>query len=259
MHTKATKAKIQKKRWDACLFENTKEIIRNNERLVEDERSADWLYLLPLTRMWRCLVVGSGWGSVPAALSQRSKHVHVVEENLEKSSLLKYRQRQKPITNLDCCTVSNLKSLPFENESFDLIVLSSSFSKTTFSLKEVLDRFNPLLKKGGTLVFSLNNRFSFRRLFSKEPHDKTAVIDSLAGVHEILVKSRFSNIRPYAPLPHINEIPLFTIPLSEREPFDFFLRHTFSLFDAVSPEVKKQYSLEYFVPGYMIIAEKEDR
>lgn len=263
--------------WRPALFAYSRGRLLSGRRLDEDQRSADWRYLLPLRSRERALVIGCGWGTIPDSLAGLFGRVFMADSVWEHVSFSAVRARQE---NLDCFPLflDRLEDLPFPDRSFDLVTVHRMEPAlwTSAPFSENLRKLSALLKDGGVLYLNAGNRRAFQHVLKisrKEP----VPARTFKGYHRLLRAAGFSRTAFYAPLPSHQGIPLFYIPLSDSGVMEFFLRKVFPLFEMVSPEVKKSYGLEYraakvcvrlgvllrlaflarhFVPGYSIIAVK---
>lgn len=238
---------------EAALYELARKRIAEEKTLLEDPRVADWIYLTPLARNAKALVIGCGLGTLPLSLARVCKEVTVVDPDSRRIGFLNLRMKEKGIRNVETICGTPDESL---EESFDLVSL------TDWSL---VGKMPPLLKEGGVLGLSVGNR-----LWGRGDH-------TLSGYRRRLRKIGFSDLLIHAPLPYHDGIPLFYLPLGRRGAMNFFFEKIFPLAEMVSPETKKQYAIPYqlarigvriakafhllplagnFVPGFLVLAKK---
>ncbi len=265
--------------WSVALYEYVKKRVEKGDTVTEDQRIADWRYLLPLHRDSYALVLGSGWGTVPIALAETCGRVYAIDSTWEKIAFVNARRKQQGIDNLYPVYMKGVSSLPFPEKFFDLITMVDFQRHATRSVRfrEIVRYLYCLLKEGGRIYFSVDNRLAFQHLFRLVKANATLPIHTIYGYRHILQEEGFSEIRFYAPLPHYDGIPLFYLPLESSEALNYFFQNIFPLFEMVSPEVKKQYGFQYklakigvrltlifrltnlakfLVPGFSIIATK---
>ena len=265
--------------WSQALFEHTKREAAEGWPSPEDERAADWRYLVRWAPDGVALVLGCGRGVVPVALSECFGTVYAVDGVWERAAFLSIRALQQGIKNLQPVMVERGKGLPFSGECFDFVAVGAAGAELTQELgaEELVWVVHRLLRAGGTAQFSLGNRWGFDHLLGRGGGGSGPRRESLASYLRILGRVGFSDVRVYAPLPRHRGVPMFYVPLDGSTPMRFFLRNLSVLFDAVSPEVKRRHAVEYgvaklgvrltllargeriaklFLPGFCIFAEK---
>ncbi len=261
--------------WNTALYNYTKVQVGKNGTVVEDQRTADWRYLLPLSSESVALVLGCGLGTVPVALSETCRKVYAVDSCWDKVAFLNIRKKQHKIDNLYPTYAHDTLSLPFSAGCFDLVSVRDMAQPLPFY--KTVRRAHGLLKEGAIAHFSLGNRLAFQRLLCRGESGASPPLHTIFGYRRILKTEGFSDIQFYAVLPHHNGIPLFYIPLESSQAMEFFLRNIFPLFEMVTPESKQAFALEYmvakiavrlglffnltslakiFVPGFCVIARK---
>jgi SAM-dependent methyltransferase/uncharacterized protein YbaR (Trm112 family) len=267
--------------WATALYEYAKARIGRGGTTTEDQRTADWIYLMPLTRETKVVVLGCGLGTVPIVLAKACGKVYAADSSWEKIAYLNVRKRQQGIENLFPVFVRGVSGLPFPGKCFDLVsVRQFQWGMKPTGFENVAQYVHRLLKDGGTAHFSLGNRLAYQRLLRREKKDPSFPLHTIFSYRRMLRAAGFSEIQFYSPLPHHNGIPLFYLPLENKPALDFFFRNIFPLFEMVTPEVKLRYGLEYavakvgvriclflkltrfakvFSPGFCIIAEKAGR
>jgi len=266
--------------WQAALYSYNKQHLEEVGIIDEDQRCADWKYLLPLNNKSDLLLLGCGWGAVPVALSEVCGSVYAIDSTWDKIRFLDIRREQQGIENLFPIYGRCDSDIPFPDESFDIVAVNEleGKEKDPQPFRKAVQNFHRLLKEKGVLYLSLYNRFSFQRLLRRGEKPASSVYHSIFGYKRILKEEGFSKIRFYAPLPRQDGIPLFFVPLNSDQSLNFFFHNIFPLFEAVSPEVKKAYGFQYtiakvavhltplflltfltkiLVPGYGIIAENK--
>src|SRR3972149_2624597 len=237
--------------WDEAMFEFMRTRVSAGGGGVEDGRVADWRFLLPRTGRDAALVLGCGLGTVPAALCDMFATVHVVDTSAERVRLLELRASEHGIANLVPTRVARGGALPFAAEGFDLVVARSSDwefraagADGRGAFRAVAQDVHRVLKEGGGAYLGVPNRLSYERLLRPwTPRDGFAC--SQRGYRRILAQAGFAEIRFYAPLPGHEGIPLFYVPVDDGALLEYFFECVFPLFDAVSPEVKRLYAVEY--------------
>lgn len=274
--------------WNAAMYEHARLRVATGVGLLEDDRVADWRFLLPvLPERGAALVLGCGLGTVPVALSDVCANVHAVDVVLERARLLGLRAAQHGIMNLFPVHIEPGAPLPFESGRFDLVVACSSdwnigrmpLARGHETFEEAVRDMGRLLAPGGTAYVTAGNRLGYQRLL--RPWRRGAeTARSLGACRRALAAAGFVRLEVYAPLPSHRGIPLAYVPLEEPAVFASFLPSLLALFETVSAEVKRQYALEYrlaragvslavalglarlalrFVPGFAVVATRDGR
>lgn len=269
----------KKKGWQSALYDHNKVRVANGKYPLDDQRRGDWRFYLPFQDSDKVLMIGLGFGSVGAALSYQCSQVYAVDDNWAKLFFNNIRKKQQNINNFYLAYVRDFNKLPFTESHFDFI----SAAKQNFTYGRSVKFSNlakevyKLLKEKGHVRFNVPNKFSLQSFLNKKYFLFKKDIYTLKGYKKLLEKIGFKNIKFYAPLPRYNGIPLFYLDLYDKRILQYFFEDIFSLFEMVSPEVKKQFGLEYsiakfgvklikqlhmhslvkyFVSGYEIIASK---
>ncbi len=265
--------------WGVAFYYYTKAQIEQGKTVLEDERMADWRYLLPAQTGNTVLTLGAGWGTIPVALAENATAVHVVDRSPETIAFLRIRQRQQNLHQLHLIHADSWSHLNFERDAFDLIAVREFDWNGGHPMPfgEMLRRLYPLLKPGGTIQVTVGNRLAFQQLLGLERKHRSSPLHTLPGYRRILRTAQFTDIQVYAPLPHHQGIPMFYVPLDDTRAMQFFFSHLFPLFERVSAEARQAYRLQYaiartmvrfslmtrltrlapyFVPGFCIFARK---
>lgn len=233
--------------WQDDYFSHSVERVRNNQPLPEDARSADWSYLLPISseRPLKALVIGGGWGTIPIRLTQWYQKVLVVDSESEELSFLQKRKEQGIKGDIEIIDSSNIDSLPIGDQSLDLVCFNHLSKSKKVEIKEALQVANRLLKNDGTIVLNVGNRWSLQSLLRNDQGDEFLIPRSLPYYQRTMARCGFRDVSVYGPIPHHRGIPLFYLPLQNRQGVQHFFKTIFPLLEMVSPESKKAYSLEY--------------
>lgn len=137
-----------------------------------EENRADWRFLVPMSRETTVLDVGAGMGRISIPLARVAKEVVAVDPSFLRMKFLKLRAEKENLQNLRVC-VGDIFDLPFERESFDLIVMNG-----VLEWLGVTDRYRGpeeaqvaglkvcrgLLKPGGYLYIGIENRIALAYL-----------------------------------------------------------------------------------------------
>ena len=262
--------------WDEALYDYCKSLIQKNQTqknqtLPQDVRSTDWLNCIPLNKQQKALIVGGDLGSLSLEMADQCSEVHVIDNCNQTLEFLQVRKEQQEIPNLYLHQASENGDLPFEANSFDII--SINMDANQFKLKALIS----FLSKGGMIHILSGNRHSLNRLLRPGRYSELRGLKGMKGYRKVLKHCGLNSIEFYAPLPDHIGTPLFYLPLGSNYIIRYFLKNIFPLFEMVSPEVKRQYAvpyylarigvrlslllrvsflMKYFVPSYMILAKK---
>lgn len=129
------------------------------------------------------LELGCSFGNMSRALAARSRSLVAVDTPRQVIEWLNLVKEKERINNLSAIRIDNLdfSSLPFKDESFDVVVLgmtlqwigtSESGESPDVLQRRVLADINRVLKKGGCLCFFDKNRYSYN-YFLDEPDPST--------------------------------------------------------------------------------------
>jgi SAM-dependent methyltransferase len=266
---------------DKCnelIFKINQNHVARGEPIIEDQRMADWCYLLPHKRKNNALILGSGMGIIAIVLSQFYENVYVIDPVWEKLAFLEQRKQSVGRSNIVCIQGDSISDLPFPRYYFDLINISDfMWSFSSDPLAENIMHVNELLRPDGVAFFGLKNRYSLLNIFDRQNSTGIISAQSMGRYKKTLGKCGFSVNTFYAPLPFYDGIPLFLLPLEGGNVIDYYFKSIFPLLEMVSPETKKDYAIQYsiikvavrfalifkltwlaryFVPGFSIIAQK---
>ena len=148
---------------------------------------ADSQFLWPTNSDSRILDAGSMWGGVTIPAAQFHREVYAVDKTLETLEFLKIRSEQMGFNNI-CTCAAPLKSLPFSDNFFDLVVLNGvlewvgleedtvleqhwkgkrsekqSYAKTAKEMQiDVLRELRRVIKPEGSLYIAIENRYGIQ-------------------------------------------------------------------------------------------------
>lgn len=217
------------------------------DKLGEDLRSTDWQYLFNLNKQCTVLLLGSGPGLLPAALSESCGKVYVIDSSRNRISLLNDRINREGIENLYPIYTNDLLEPPLREGRFDLIAVRNIESPLghKVAFRVFVRKLYNLLKEGGSLFLEVENRLAFNSLIGKKRTAPSMSIHTLNGYRKALKVEGFSDIHFFAALPYHEARPLFLAPIDSNNVMDFFYREAFPLFEMVSPETKRIYGSQY--------------
>jgi SAM-dependent methyltransferase len=204
---------------------------------VEDDRIADWQYLLPLQGSADAMVIGAGLGTMPTVLARSMKNVTVVETNEERRQLVDARVRFLGQANVQPRPDASDGAL---NGRFDLVASRAcDWSGPSTDPAAVIALSARVLKPNGWCCLTLFNRWSATSILrgGETRHDAW----SKTRYEAALAAAGFTDIVFYAVIPSVEAPPLFWVPLTGRGAFRYFLRDLLGLLDLASPEARSRF------------------
>jgi ubiquinone/menaquinone biosynthesis C-methylase UbiE len=145
---------------------------------LSDKRRNDFVFLLPLSRQATVLDFGSGWGNTSFTLSHHCKQVVAMEADAGRLRFSAAHFKHAGANNILPVQSGNARNLPFPDSSFDIVIMNGVLEWTPRSIEGnpnkvhqlVLEEVNRVLKPGGTLAVSIENRFSYKWLTGIRDH-----------------------------------------------------------------------------------------
>lgn len=134
--------------------------------LITDPRRGKLLEPLRSGSLTRVLDYGAGYGGVSLHLSSFFKEVVALDEALHRIRFLKIISEQSKVRNISLICHRDTESLPFEDGSFDAVVLTGVLEYLPLSLPnfstwdahiKVLKEINRIIKPGGILQIETKN------------------------------------------------------------------------------------------------------
>ena len=137
-----------------------------------EENRADWRFFVPLDHESVVLDAGAGLGRISIPLARVVKKVVACDTSITRLRFLKKLAEVKGLNNIET-VVADIFNSPFEEESFDLIVMNGLLEwvgrtdlyddprEAQIACLKICKR---LLKKGGYLYVGIENRFALAYL-----------------------------------------------------------------------------------------------
>ncbi len=179
-----------------------------HQHSICDSHRADFCDLLNLGKDSTVLDLGAGMGAISQSLSTRYAHVYSVEPVNARLQFLRVRFAQEGCEGISLIR-AGIDGLPFQENMFDLIVLSGVLEWLPFSRKQdnprkaqlyYLSLLKKLLKPGGVIYVGIENRFTYDLLIgAPDPHiDLKGVAVMPRWIADIVCKRRLGDrYRPY--------------------------------------------------------------
>ena len=145
---------------------------------LSDQRRNDFIFLLPLGPDTVALDYGSGWGNTSFTLAQYCKQVVAMEADPGRLRFSAAHFHHRGANNILPVRSGNALSLPFGDNTFDLVIMNGVLEWTPRSIdgppedvhRKVLSEVRRVLKPGGTLQISIENRYGYDYLLGKRDH-----------------------------------------------------------------------------------------
>ena len=137
-----------------------------------EENRADWRFPIELSRKHTVLDIGAGMGRISLPLARVAGQVMAVDQTFLRMKFVKIMAEKLGLKNIDTY-VGDIFTLPFEAESFDLIVMNGvlewvgvteRFKNPREAQIESLKICRKLLKPGGHLYIGIENRWAIAYL-----------------------------------------------------------------------------------------------
>ncbi len=282
--------RMETRHWREVIVEHEDPAVRQYNKYIGNLGRACWQSLLPLNKDSVVLDGGAGFGAVSHALSQTCGRVYSLERVEERVEFLRRRFQQEKCDNITIVR-SDLDTLPFSPDFFDLIVLNGVLEWLPFSQKQLNPRVAQihylrallrLLKPGGNLYVGIENRFSYELLLgSPDQHigiKYVAVLPrwladvvcraklrdryrpylySWPGYRRLFAEAGFKHLDGYVACPHYTD-PVKVVSLKEHSAqcADGVWRTKNSLSKVVKRIMVRLDLLKYFGMGYIMLARK---
>jgi SAM-dependent methyltransferase len=165
--------------WRAVVANHESAEVRQYFRFVSNLDRVGWHEMLSLPPSSRVLDIGAGLGTMSYAISHFYDEVFSVERVRERVDFMRIRFRQDQAENITLLR-TDIDTLPFQERSFDLIILNGVLEWLPFSRKDLKPHDAQLhylrlarryLKPGGILYIGIENRSSYSQLIgAPDPH-----------------------------------------------------------------------------------------
>ena len=138
--------------------------------LILNPRRSSFLDLLPPSASGIAVDIGCGYGGISLQLARKYRRVFSLDSGLERLGFLNVIRKQEKVDNIHAIHHENVSSLPFADNSVDLIVMVGVFEYLPLafpghSVKDVqhcvLTELHRVLKTGGYLYMGTKNRFGW--------------------------------------------------------------------------------------------------
>lgn len=235
-------------------WEEFKAQYKNKFDATFEENRADWRFVIPLPEKFTVLDAGAGMGRISIPLARVAEKVVSLDQSFLRMKFLKKRAEAEGLNNIEV-NVGDFFDVPFEKESFDLVVMNGllewvgatkRFSDPRQAQIESLKLAKSLLKKGGYLYIGIENRIALSylrgidhsglRFTSYMPRFLASIYTKIrqgkkydtytyskSGYEKLLREAGFKNFEFYLPYPGYN-LPRVMIPYDNLSALSFALK-----------------------------------
>lgn len=152
---------------------------KNSAEYATDTRKSDFLALLDFDGKVRALDLGCGLGPITVAMANEFEFVDALDAVLEQAQFVSLRAAQCDLTNVTCCSAPPGGVLPYQDGTFDLVVMSGVIewvatargmdSISPIACQEkILREVYRVLRPGGLLYLTTKNRFALRYIMGQQ-------------------------------------------------------------------------------------------
>ena len=266
-------------------------------KIAADESRLDWRFLFDISKESAVLDLGSGFGGISCALSQRAGKVVSMDCSLKRLKLLDIRVKQEGINNIVPVCGGDSMRLPFEDKSFDLVVLNGVLEwLAIFNPKDnprevqlaKLKDIHRILKDNGSIYIGIENRIGYVYFLGGKDHNNIRFTNlmprwmanmyskirlgrpyltytySILGYKKLLRESGFSSVDVYAAIPTYRDV-FFMAKAGDKKTMGYFFQYLLRT-ASLKRKVIAVFSLlllrlglfKFLIPEYGITAKKND-
>jgi SAM-dependent methyltransferase len=278
----------EKTGWKVALQQEMSSKNRAVADLILDQRRSNFLEILPPAATDVAVDIGCGYGGISLQLARTYGQVFALDSGWERLAFLNIIRRQEEISNIHAIHHEDVTSLPFADNSVDLLVMVGVFEYLPLAYPHlsiedvqhrVLREVCRILKPGGHFYMGTKNRYGWPYWRGAADHNRLRfgpviprivanwltqriynrpyriVIDSYARYQNLLRKSGFAQARFYWPNPGY-QYPNHFVPLghsdrssAKRTVSPSWKKHVISILGAFG-------MLKFIAPHFSIVARK---
>lgn len=149
-------------------------------RYLYDPSRSSWVYLTNMKKRKRVLDIGCGWGALLLPLAQHFEEAVGIEFTLERTEYTAESAKERKLNNVTLINGGDGKRLPFEDGSFDLVVLNGVLEWTPESIPvgnprdvqvNFLKEIKRILAPDGEVYIAIENRLCWKYFMgNREDH-----------------------------------------------------------------------------------------
>lgn len=237
----ALRREAEHRGWEEALFGYFQERIARGEPPFEDDRIADWRFLLPSHPRTVAVVLGVGDGTVPLALAPTYGTVLALDDDPARLDLLTLRAAHAGLENIEPVSVGP-SGLPDVPAAGLVAVMGDDWIGWVDGFSELTAWLDRSLLESGVSYLAVGNRSGIHRLLGRGGSRRPA--HGLSRYRRILRRAQLIDEAVVLPLPYHDRTPLFLLP-PQQEALRHFFTSVLPLFETLSPEMKKTNRREY--------------
>ncbi|NKB20028.1 MAG: methyltransferase domain-containing protein [Alphaproteobacteria bacterium] len=145
---------------------------------LSDQKRNDFVFLLPIEDNSVVLDYGAGWGNTSYTFSKYCKQVIALDADFDRLHLANRHFAYRGANNVQTIYGGTSWDLPFADATFDIVVFNGVLEWMPLSMegvptdvhRRVLGEINRVLKPGGSVMISIENRFGYRHLMGNKDY-----------------------------------------------------------------------------------------
>ena len=147
-------------------------------QFLEDRKRNDFLYVLPIHENSVVLDYGCGWGNTTFTVAPLCKHVYAIDVDAQRLRFAGEHFKARNLTNVTTINGGNSSNLPIPSGSIDVVIMNGVLEWTPVNEagtppevhQRVLGEIFRVLKPGGTLHVSIENRNGYEYYLGRKDH-----------------------------------------------------------------------------------------
>jgi ubiquinone/menaquinone biosynthesis C-methylase UbiE len=145
-------------------------------RFLADRKRNDFVVMLPVDRDSVVLDYGCGWGNTTFTVAPYCKKVFALDVDAQRLRFAGEHFRYRGLDNVTTIHGGNSKTLPFDDASIDIVIMNGVLEWTPVNEagtplevhQRVLGEIYRVLRPGGALQISIENRYGYEYLFGRK-------------------------------------------------------------------------------------------
>jgi len=243
---------INGKKYDEGIKQFIKKFPMEKQYLINTkfDQSIDSIFHCLNKNFKNCLVIGNDYGNIAEILSKIFESVYLLEYFDEQNQFQKKRVEYLNLENI-VCIKTNKMDLPFDKNSFDLILfcnehLYDEFNKhnTKISNSKYLQKIKEILTERGCLCLSLENKFGSNYLSNEKKSNLSNQKRLKFSEYAKLLQQLNFKIRPFWGLPS-EERPYFSGLMNDDISLRWYFKNLTSFMKGT--KIKAKHKISFFL------------